>query len=185
MAPTLNMNTYYREDKSLEKINYTLSDGTSIYLFSESEYLKEWSLSYNNGYKVIYRYDAEEKKEENYYDGVLNDIYYYRFEDGNYSGWVYKYEWYENGILRRQNCLNENYRRKSFEYFDDNGNLEYKDFYDEDGNFGSIPNIMMRGKCHKHRLSLIKKAASWLLYFSSYLQALYWECQILFPPDAW
>ena len=126
----------YREDKSLEMLNFSLPEGSSSYSFSESEYLKEWILSYNNGYKYNYIYDSEEKIEKEYYDGVLIYNYYYRFEDGyGYSGYPYKWEWHEDGILRERYTLNENYKQESYEYFYDNGNVEYKDFYDEEGNW--------------------------------------------------
>ena len=125
----------YREDKSLEKLNYSLPEGASKYSLSESEYIKEWILTYNNGYKYIYIYGIEEKIEKEYYDGVLIYNYYYRFEDGyGYSGYTYKWEWHEDGILRERYTLNEIYKQESYEYFYDNGNVEYKDFYDEEGN---------------------------------------------------
>lgn len=125
----------YREDKSLEKVNYTLPEGNSTYTFSESEYLKDWTFIYDNGYKFIYIYNPDEKIEEEYYNGVLVYNYYYRFEEGfGYSGYPYKWEWFEDGILRERYTLNENYKQQSYEYFYDNGNLEYKDFYDEEGN---------------------------------------------------
>ncbi|MCB7479724.1 toxin-antitoxin system YwqK family antitoxin [Christiangramia sediminis] len=123
----------YRDDHTLEKVEETFSNGNAIFYYSEEELLKEWVIFYNSGYKIVFTFEATEKVEKNFYDGVLTDIYYYRFEDGNYSGWVYKYEWYENGILRERTVLNENYKRESFEYFYDNGNLEYKEFYDQDG----------------------------------------------------
>ena len=133
---TKEYNYFYRDDKSLEEINYSFTDGTSTYLFSDSEYLKEWESIYDNGYKVIYTYNPNEKVENEFYDGVLVYNYYYRFEDGyGYSGFPYKWEWHENGILRERYTLNENYGNESYEYFYDNGNLEYKDFYDEEGNW--------------------------------------------------
>lgn len=125
---------FYRDDHTLEKVEETFSGGNATFFYSEEEHLKEWIILYDDGHKIRFIFNATEKVEENYYDGVLYDIYYFRFEEGNYSGWVYKYEWYENGILRERTVLNENYKRESYEYFYDNGNLEYKEFFDQDGN---------------------------------------------------
>ncbi len=124
----------YRNDNTLEFYENTFERGNDRMDFDESERLTHWKLIYDNGYQYIYIYSPEEKIEEEYYDGILIYKYYYRFEVGyGYSGYPFKWEWFEDGILRERYTLNENYKQESYEYFYDNGNLEYKDFYNEEG----------------------------------------------------
>ena len=126
----------YRDDNTLEFYENTFEDGNDRMEFNEEEKYTQWTLSYDNSYQVIYNYSSEEKIEQEYYDGILTYKYYYRFEAGfGFSGYPYKWEWFEDGILRERYTLNENYKQESYEFFYDNGNLEYKDFYDEDGNW--------------------------------------------------
>ncbi|GAA4325576.1 hypothetical protein GCM10023115_40270 [Pontixanthobacter gangjinensis] len=125
----------YRENKTLEKFESTFSGGTDQMEFNEDEGYQNWTSWYDDGETIIYTY-GEEKVEMDYYNDVLYYVYYYRFEEGfGYSGYPYKWEWFEDGILRERYTLDENYNQKSYEYFYDNGNLEYKDVYDEEGNW--------------------------------------------------
>lgn len=126
----------YRSDHTLEKYEYEFPTGFSSMDFTEDEKYLKWTATYDDGEKFITHYGSEEKIEEyTYTDGSYNEIFYYQFDGINYSMDAYKYEYYIAGILRERHVMDSNdFDYISFESFDENGNIEYKDFYDEDGN---------------------------------------------------
>ena len=125
---------YYSSNNSLSSYEYQFSSGTTIYNFSNEEYLTNVITDYDNGEQVIYEYGPEEKLEKYYWDGMITDIYYYHFTESDYLTSAYRWDWFDEGILRERHILNDNFEYESFEYFYDNGNPEYKDIYDDSGN---------------------------------------------------
>ncbi len=126
----------YRNDNTLEKYVYDFSTGSSSMEFAEDEKYLKWMAIYDDGEKFITHYEIEEKIEEyTYTDDSYNEIFYYLFDGNDYAFNAYKYEYYIAGILRERHLLDSNdFDYITFESFDENGNLEYKDFYDEEGN---------------------------------------------------
>lgn len=125
---------FYRSDKTLEKYQQNFESGLASMEFTEDETYYRWTAYYEDEEHFIFTY-GEELVEEYYWRDNPTNIFWYKYDGNGYSSNAYKYEWYEDGILRERHIKNDNNKYVSFEYFYNNGNVEWKEFYDEEGNW--------------------------------------------------
>lgn len=139
---------FYREDRTLERLEETFDfsaedGGKQIFLYNENESFLNKTTNYNNGSKTIVDYDHEAGKitQKKYaQDNNLTDIYIYLLLPEGENYFLSTHESYLNGIIRsikyfKIQLNNTENDIVKWEFYDENGNLEYTKFYDEDGNY--------------------------------------------------
>lgn len=119
------VNYSYRGDNTLEKLEeeYHKKDGDSgtvVITYTSEERISTKITNRGDGSKEIVTYTTDEIIIESFTDDVLNEVFIYQIEEEGYFKKLHKE--YLDGILHKIN------------YYNAEGELEYTEFYDENGN---------------------------------------------------
>lgn len=121
----IKVNYFYRGDNTLERLEeeYFNDDndyGTKIFHYSAEERFAERITNRGDGSKEVVTYTEDEIIVESFQDEVLTEVFIYQITEEGYFAKLQKE--YINGVLH------------TIKYFNAKGDVEYTEYYDEDGN---------------------------------------------------
>lgn len=117
---------YYRQDNTLEKLEEEYKNdnddfGTEIYTYNLEERLLKQITNKGDGSKKLVTYTEDQVVVENFdIDGLLREIFLYQIQEESYYLKLHKE--YLNGVIHK------------IKYYNSDGELDYTEYYDENGN---------------------------------------------------
>ena len=131
---------FYREDNTLERLeeNFNWGNenaGNNLYRYTEDEAFLEKLTNYEDGSKKVINYDHSEGvivEKDFGPQGLISNIYTYLLMEEFY--FLATHEVYLNGIIESIQFYNSDNKPIKKEFYDNNGDLEYTEYYDEDEN---------------------------------------------------